>query len=62
MQSRIGRCPTCGETTDVGHANPARPFCSRRCKLIDLGGWLEESRSIPVTDADLPEDNSNTRN
>ena len=26
--------------------NPARPFCSERCKLIDLGGWAEERYSI----------------
>jgi endogenous inhibitor of DNA gyrase (YacG/DUF329 family) len=33
------RCPTCkGETTFKG--NPFRPFCSERCKMIDLESWL----------------------
>jgi len=28
-------------------SNPFRPFCSDRCRLIDLGAWLSEQRSIP---------------
>lgn len=28
--------------------NPARPFCSDRCRLIDLGAWADESFKIPV--------------
>jgi endogenous inhibitor of DNA gyrase (YacG/DUF329 family) len=28
-------------------ASPWRPFCSERCKLIDLGAWISEERSIP---------------
>jgi hypothetical protein len=28
-------------------ASPYRPFCSERCKLIDLGEWFEERRAIP---------------
>jgi len=42
---------------------PFRPFCSERCRLIDLGAWLSEQRAIPgesapaeenpVTDADF---------
>jgi len=27
--------------------SPFRPFCSERCKLIDLGAWVSEQRSIP---------------
>jgi uncharacterized protein len=34
------KCPRCGkETTFSG--NPFRPFCSERCKLIDLGHWVQ---------------------
>lgn len=35
-------------------ANPYRPFCSRRCKLIDLGDWLDESNRIPDPDNTAP--------
>lgn len=47
-------CPQCGEPADAGNDNPYRPFCSRRCKLIDLGEWLDESNRIPDNDAPAP--------
>ena len=40
-------CPHCGQPADAGQANPWRPFCSKRCKLIDLGDWLAEEHRIP---------------
>jgi len=40
-------CPTCGKHTPFTPENPFRPFCSQRCKLIDLGEWAKESYSIP---------------
>lgn len=40
-------CPHCGEPAQLDADNPYRPFCSRRCKLIDLGDWLDESNRIP---------------
>lgn len=39
------RCPTCRRETDWN--GPFRPFCSERCRLIDLGAWLSEQRAIP---------------
>ncbi len=33
------RCPICRQET-FAKGNPFRPFCSQRCKLIDLGNWL----------------------
>lgn len=33
--------------TEYRTDNPSRPFCSERCKLIDLGAWAEERYSIP---------------
>ena len=33
------RCPVCARETRFG-GNPFRPFCSERCKLIDLDNWL----------------------
>jgi endogenous inhibitor of DNA gyrase (YacG/DUF329 family) len=46
-------CPTCRATT-AWQGNPHRPFCSLRCRLIDLGGWLDERYRFadePVPDA-----------
>lgn len=39
------RCPTCGKVGDW-FSGPHGPFCSRRCKLIDLGKWLGEEHVI----------------
>jgi len=42
-------CPQCGnEVIWNKEASPFRPFCSERCKLIDLGQWASENYSIPV--------------
>lgn len=41
------RCPQCGAKAEYQADNPSRPFCSERCKLIDLGAWAEERYSIP---------------
>jgi len=35
-------------------SNPYRPFCSERCKMIDLGAWATESYRVPVEDDDQP--------
>jgi hypothetical protein len=42
------RCPTCLGSA-VYNGNPYRPFCSERCKLIDLGRWASEAFRIPIT-------------
>lgn len=39
------KCPTCRQKTEW-HDNPFRPFCSERCKLIDLGAWAFEEYRI----------------
>ena len=36
------KCPTCGKPVEW-QDNPARPFCSERCKLIDFGRWADEA-------------------
>ncbi len=43
-------CPSCGGKTPYDPNNPYRPFCSERCKLIDLGQWANEQYRIPETD------------
>lgn len=45
--SKIFQCPTCGKEMNWDKNNPYRPFCSERCKLIDLGEWASESHRIP---------------
>ncbi len=40
-------CPTCQTKVKWSEKSPARPFCSERCKLIDLGEWANEEKSIP---------------
>jgi len=40
-------CPTCGREIEWSERFPYRPFCSDRCRLIDLGAWLREEHSIP---------------
>ncbi|MHA7835814.1 MAG: DNA gyrase inhibitor YacG [Algiphilus sp.] len=47
-------CPHCGGAAELGAGNPWRPFCSRRCKLIDLGDWLTEKHVIGEEDGSHP--------
>ena len=48
-------CPTCGTKSPWSQDNKDRPFCSARCKLIDLGEWANESYSIPQQTSDEDE-------
>jgi endogenous inhibitor of DNA gyrase (YacG/DUF329 family) len=41
------KCPTCGRSVEWSEASLYRPFCSDRCRLIDLGAWLDERHRIP---------------
>lgn len=41
-------CPRCQKKTHFTAENPYRPFCSERCKLIDLGRWAAEEYKIPA--------------
>ncbi len=40
-------CPTCQKEVEWGEQSPHRPFCSERCKLIDLGEWASDGHAIP---------------
>jgi uncharacterized protein len=40
-------CPTCKRLVEWSEASRWRPFCSERCKLIDLGAWAAERHAIP---------------
>lgn len=52
-------CPNCGKKNTWNKDNSFRPFCSERCKLIDLGDWASEQRRIPGESAS-PEDNKDS--
>ena len=39
-------CPTCKKNTKYNLTNKYRPFCSEKCKLIDLGAWASEEYNI----------------
>ena len=41
-------CPTCAAKVEWKEENKYRPFCSERCKQIDLGAWAEEKYVIPA--------------
>jgi endogenous inhibitor of DNA gyrase (YacG/DUF329 family) len=49
---RIVACPTCGKDVAWRPENTWRPFCSERCKLIDLGEWATEKYKVPVAEKD----------
>jgi uncharacterized protein len=41
------RCPVCDAAVDLA-TTPTVPFCSDRCRLVDLGRWLDEAYSVPA--------------
>ena len=47
MTSPKIKCPTCEKEHTYNSKNPFRPFCSERCKMIDLGAWANEEYTIP---------------
>lgn len=61
------RCPICKAPVpepEPGQPPPAGsvfPFCSERCKLIDLGRWLDGKYQIPVVDDDRDESDDAAR-
>jgi uncharacterized protein len=51
----IIKCPRCGKDTEFS-GNPFRPFCSERCKQIDMGHWISGNYTIPEKSKDESED------
>lgn len=65
--NRTVKCPRCKKESLFSPENPYRPFCSERCRLIDLGQWANEDFRIPTQDGasvqDIsPDDESNSEN
>ena len=53
------RCPICKKPTDTPKNNPFRPFCSERCRLVDLGTWASGDYRVAggkVDDKEHPDD------
>ncbi|MSQ80627.1 MAG: DNA gyrase inhibitor YacG, partial [Candidatus Methylopumilus sp.] len=50
MTSKITfiNCPQCNEMIEYNLSNTFRPFCSERCRMIDLGQWANETYKIPI--------------
>jgi len=56
MAPKPQTCPQCGKPSDPRY----RPFCSKRCKDIDLGRWLNEEYRVPLVEDDTSEDDVDT--
>ncbi|MDA1232593.1 MAG: DNA gyrase inhibitor YacG [Planctomycetota bacterium] len=54
----VVNCPQCGKPLPWDPKNAYRPFCTERCKLIDLGQWASGNYRVP-TDADQSPSNDN---
>ena len=48
LKPNMVRCPACGGDSLYATDNPYRPFCSERCKGMDLGAWASESFRLPT--------------
>ena len=61
---RIVRCPTCGGDSVYAPENAFRPFCSERCRNVDLGAWASESYRVPTppSTVDLDADDTPPQN
>ena len=44
----MDQCPICKKPSAPRAENPSFPFCSPRCKTVDLGKWLNEDYRVPV--------------
>ena len=58
---RVIRCPACGGKSRYAADNPYRPFCSERCRNLDLGAWASESYRVANPPGGPDEDASGER-
>jgi len=54
--ARVVPCPQCGRPVEFAPASRWRPFCSARCKTIDLGAWATETYRVPLPESPEPDD------
>ncbi len=45
-ETPVVKCPTCGKKVVRLPESRYRPFCSERCRLIDLGAWAQEEYTV----------------
>ncbi len=43
---KLVRCPRCRQVLAPGADHSAFPFCTERCRLIDLGAWMDEAHVL----------------
>ncbi len=55
-KARVVNCSTCGKPVPWTPASTYRPFCSARCRQIDLGAWAAETYRVPTSPPDAPAD------
>jgi endogenous inhibitor of DNA gyrase (YacG/DUF329 family) len=64
-QPRIVNCPHCGAAVVWDPQSPFRPFCSERCRKIDLGAWASDEYRVPgaapTDDFSLPDQDPKPR-
>lgn len=49
-KKRTVNCPNCRESVVYDVSNPYRPFCSERCKVMDIASWATEAYRIPASE------------
>jgi endogenous inhibitor of DNA gyrase (YacG/DUF329 family) len=60
--ARVVPCPQCGRPVEWAPTSRWRPFCSARCKTIDLGAWAAETYRVPVAESPEPDDQADKDN
>ncbi len=55
------KCPGCGKESQW-NGNPFRPFCSERCKIMDIGAWADEAYVIEGKPEEDEDENSAIEN
>jgi endogenous inhibitor of DNA gyrase (YacG/DUF329 family) len=58
----MARCPICKKNARPRTENPAYPFCSPRCKQVDLGKWLNEEYRVPAEESSSSDDDASNGN
>ncbi len=42
----VVKCPQCGKNVEWSEKSPFRPFCSKKCQMLDFGEWADEEHKI----------------
>lgn len=56
------KCPQCGKAVQYSLENKHRPFCSERCRTLDLGAWADERYRVPLSHGNSDENSSVNEN